>query len=83
MGKRATELEIEYDNLEDVVIIEGVRYSGELFRSLSERGGFETNVRFFFVRHEDGTFNICKDAEQNGVRVGFHKRDTKERGLGY
>lgn len=52
-------MRIKYDDFNDVLTIEGVRYSGELFRALSQKG-FETGQRFMYVRYPDGTFSIEK-----------------------
>ena len=44
-------LVIEYNDLTDVVTIEGVKYSGDLFRAWS-KGGMELNTPFQIVKHE-------------------------------
>lgn len=54
---------INYDELNDVLTIEGIRYDAELFRSLGI-GGMATGQRFSIYRHADGTFNILKETRR-------------------
>lgn len=54
---------INYDELNDVLTIEGVRYDAELFRSLGI-GGMANGQRFSILRHPDGTFNIMKEKKK-------------------
>lgn len=51
------QLNFSYDLEKDVLEIEGVKYSGELFRQLSPKG-MRTGTLFEFVRRDGGDITI-------------------------
>ena len=63
-------LDFDYDSESDVLTIEGVRYSAQLFRDFSPQG-FVTGTLFCFTRHGDGTFYIEKQRRKS--REGSHQ----------
>jgi len=46
-----------YDESRDVMVIEGMNYSGELFRAFAE-GGLELYIPFDFIERKDGVVTI-------------------------
>lgn len=57
------ELNIEYKQKQDEVIIEGVRYSGEFFRSLS-KDGISIGEPFVILKRRDGILTIKSIKEE-------------------
>lgn len=56
------ELEIKYDKQEDTLTIEGIKYSGEVFRNL----GFwmPVGMKFMLVKRDNGVVTIQRLQEE-------------------
>jgi hypothetical protein len=55
--KRMTPLNFSYNEFADVLTVEGIHYSGGIFREWSERG-LAVNEPFFIFRRRDGVLDI-------------------------
>ena len=55
-------LDFEYDELRDIMTIEGMKYSGELFKAFAE-GGLPVGEHLKIIKREDGvvTFQRITD----------------------
>lgn len=60
IDKIRTALRFDYDAFTDILTIEGVKYSGELFRALGV-DGLATDCWFRIVSREDGILSIARE----------------------
>lgn len=62
-------LRFDYNLVEDVMVIEGIRYSGDLFREFSENG-MPTNTLFKIEKREKDGVLIVRRMDNTRIKIG-------------
>lgn len=57
-NKKTPKLQFDYDESSDVMTIEGIKYSGELFRQWGSFNGIPSGTKFQIIRDADTCFSL-------------------------